>query len=108
MFSRLGLIPNVFRFKIFNRDLTKDEAKRIGATLTTRNEQQPCNLNDLLEDVAKLHDSKVKARSQAHQRIDSVVTALNTHAQVIDVFIQQQPDITAVVWGAVRFLIGVC
>lgn len=98
----------MFRLKIFNRDLTKDESKRIGTTLTTSNQHQPCDLNNLLDGVAKLQANRNKDRSEAHRRIDSVITALNQHAQVIDVFIQQPPDITAVVWGAVRFLIGVC
>jgi hypothetical protein len=101
------VLTYVFRHKIFNRDHTKDDAKRIGATLTTNNQHQPCNLEDLLEDAAKVQESWKKHRSDAHEQIDTVITAINQHAQVIDVLIQQQPDITAIVWGAIRFLIGV-
>ena len=36
-----------------------------------------------------------------------VFKIVDKYARVIDVFIQQQPDITAVVWGSVRFLIQV-
>jgi ABC-type transporter Mla subunit MlaD len=92
---------------MFNNNLTKDGAKKIGTTLTNNNQHPPCTLEDLLLDVTKLQKKRNKDRSDAQRRIDTVITAINQHAQVIDVLIQQQPDITAVVWGAIRFLIGV-
>jgi hypothetical protein len=99
----------MFRFnQLFNENLTNDEAKKIGTTLTTNNRQQPCTLEELLQDVTKLQESWKNDRSDTQRRIDTVITSINQHAQVIDVLIQQQPDITSVVWGAIRFLIGVC
>jgi hypothetical protein len=49
-----------------------------------------------------------KRHSKGQTKLEHALTAINQHAQVIDVLIQQQPDITALVWGAIRFLIGVC
>lgn len=68
----------------------------------------PCNIDDLLNTVVHLNEARIKNRSVAQTRIETALTAVNSHAKAIDVHIQQQPDITAVVWGAFRFLIGVC
>jgi len=76
--------------------------------LANNNQHPPCALEDLLLDVTKLQEQRNKDRSDAQRRIDTVITSINQHAQVIDVLIQQQPEITAVLWGAIRFLIGVC
>jgi hypothetical protein len=92
--------------QLFNTGLTSDASKRI--TTSTTNLHLPCTLDKLLRDAVKLKDSCANQRSPAQKRIEDVLTTINTNAQVIDVIIQQQPDITAVVWGAFRFLIGVC
>jgi hypothetical protein len=75
---------------------------------STNNQHLPCTLDDLLKDAIRLKESCANHRSPAQKRIKDVLTSINNNAQVIDVLIQQQPDITAVVWGAFRFLIGVC
>ncbi len=106
-FGGLWLI-HVSLDQLFNENLTNDEAKKIGTTLTTNNRQQPCTLQELLQDITKLQESWKKDCSDTQRRIDTVITTINQHAQVIDVLIQQQPDITSVVWGAIRFLVGVC
>lgn len=68
----------------------------------------PCKVDDLLETVVSLSETRKKARSKAQTRIETALIAISSHAKAIDVLIQQQPDITAVVWGAFRFLLGVC
>jgi hypothetical protein len=71
--------------------------------------QQPvCTLEDLLKEVVAIKINRDKRRSATQTKLEHALTAINQHAQVIDVLIQQQPDITALVWGAIRFLIGVC
>jgi hypothetical protein len=65
-------------------------------------------LDDLLKEVLDISVATNKRRSKAQTKLEEALTAINQHAQVIDVLIQQQPDITALVWGAIRFLIGVC
>ncbi|PMD60732.1 uncharacterized protein K444DRAFT_388061 [Hyaloscypha bicolor E] len=93
---------------LFNENLTNDEAKKIGTTSTTINHpQQPCTLEDLLQEVTKLQESWNNDRSDAQRRVDTVITTIDQHARVIDVLIKQQPDITSLVWGAIRFLIGI-
>ena len=65
-------------------------------------------MDDLLKEVLDISVATNKRRSKAQTKLEEALTAINQHAQVIDVLIQQQPDITALVWGAIRFLIGVC
>ena len=65
-------------------------------------------MDDLLKEVLDISVATNKRRSKAQTKLEEALKAINQHAQVIDVLIQQQPDITALVWGAIRFLIGVC
>ena len=100
--------PSLTRFQLFNGHLTSDARKKIATTLTSNHQHQPCTLGDLLKQADVLRDKNNKQRSAAQKQIESLLTTINQHAKVIDVLIQQQPDITALVWGAFRFLIGVC
>ncbi len=61
-----------------------------------------CLLASLLTTVD--HEKSKKGPIQVFNRLTKTI---NKYAKVVDVFIQQQPDITAVVWGTVRFLIQV-
>jgi hypothetical protein len=82
--------------------LTKDDKKRIDL----RSENIP--VIQTIEDIFKtsiqaksIHDRSRKGATGVFNKVSRIV---NKYAKVIDVFIQQQPDITAVVWGSVRFL----
>ncbi|PVH76933.1 hypothetical protein DL98DRAFT_280469 [Cadophora sp. DSE1049] len=92
---------------LFNQQLTSDPRKRIATTSTSNFQHGPCKVEDLLKTVVSLDETRKKNRSAAQSRIETALIAINSHAKAIDVLIQQQPDITAVVWGAFRFLIGV-
>jgi hypothetical protein len=94
--------------QLFNLQLTSDARKKITITSSTNNQHLPCTLDDLLQDAIRLKESCANHRSPAQKWIEDVLTSINNNAQVIDVLIQQQPDITAIVWGAFRLLIGVC
>jgi hypothetical protein len=102
--SSLRLTP----LQLFNLQLTSDARKKITTSSSPNNQHLPCTLDDLLKDAIRLKESCVNHRSPAQKWVEDVLTSINTNAQVIDVLIQQQPDITAVLWGAFRFLIGVC
>jgi len=101
----------------FNESLTKDPRKRIlPATTTTTGSPlsspsnkhvAACTLEELLEEVRNIEAQCTGQQSTRRRRVEGLLVTINEHARVIDVLIQQQPDITAVVWGAVRFLIGV-
>jgi len=93
--------------KRFNQDLTRDPSKRITAPLTSNHQHRPCTLADLLAQVHDNHETCVKERLPAQIHVQNILTTINEHARVIDILIQQQPDITSIVWGAFRFLIGV-
>lgn len=102
-------IPTPFErgTKLFNENLTSDSKKRIATTLTSNRQHQPCSLADLIGSAEECKNKNIKQRSPTRKYIENIVTTFNQHAQVIDVLVQQSPDITAVVWGAFRFLIGV-
>lgn len=93
-------------FKLFNANLTSDSRKKITSALASNHQHQRCTLDDLLSQVDKYKKRKLQ-RSTTLNHIENIITTLDQHAKVVDVLIQQQPDITAIVWGAVRFLIGV-
>jgi hypothetical protein len=93
--------------QIFDCYLTSDNSKRIGSASAVQGQHQSCKLEELLGEASKLQQSNAGQRSVAQQRIEDVITAINQHARVIDVLIQQQPDITSIIWGAFRCLIGV-
>ncbi|KAH6684704.1 hypothetical protein B0J14DRAFT_573414 [Halenospora varia] len=93
---------------IFNKELTSDPKKKISITSPSNNSQHaPCKLEDLLATAGELQKERDGKRSRTRLRVERVIKTINEHSKVIDVLIQQQPDITAVVWGAFRFLIGV-
>ncbi len=48
-----------------------------------------------------------RTRGGSIEVLSRLTKTINKYAKVVDVFIQQQPDITAIVWGTVRFLIQV-
>ncbi|KAH9210609.1 hypothetical protein DL95DRAFT_448675 [Leptodontidium sp. 2 PMI_412] len=95
--------------ELFNQQLTLDPRKRITNTSTSASNSQhvPCKFEDLLKTVVSLNEARKQSRSTATTRIETALIAINSHANAVDVLIQQQPDITAVVWGAFRFLIGI-
>ncbi|KAL2064379.1 hypothetical protein VTL71DRAFT_4873 [Oculimacula yallundae] len=93
---------------LFNSQLTSDPKKRIESETASTSPQVPsCRLEDLLKTVVSLSDKRKTSQSVARSRIETALVAINSHAKAIDVLIQQQPDITAIVWGAFRFLLGV-
>jgi hypothetical protein len=60
-----------------------------------------------LYEIEKVQKSRNREQSALWKRVSEGLLAINEHAKAIDVLIQQQPDITALVWGATRFLIAV-
>ncbi|KAG4416219.1 hypothetical protein IFR04_010622 [Cadophora malorum] len=85
--------------ELFNQHLTSDSRKRIANTPTSNTQHMPCKVDDLLETVVSLSETRKKARSTAQTRIETALIAISSHAKAIDVLVQQQPDITAVVAG---------
>jgi hypothetical protein len=81
--------------------------KKRSSNPSSNDQHQSCTLDDLLKEVVEISSVSNRRRSKAQTKLEHALTAINQHAKVIDVLIQQQPDITALVWGAIRFLIGV-
>jgi hypothetical protein len=89
----------------FNDTLHHGDKKRI--QLGTESVSEIKEVKKLFETAqnAKLqHDEGRKGYSGYPRKI---LKEIHKYAQVVDVFIQQQPEITAVIWGSIRFLIQV-
>jgi hypothetical protein len=82
-----------------------DDKKRINTAVL--NEQNIGGIAELLNAIgiarAKFHGTRGVHEAVAHK----IAHTLNRYAAVVDVMIQQQPNITAVVWGSIRFLLQV-
>jgi hypothetical protein len=82
--------------------LTKDDKKRID--LGSENIPVIQTIEDIFKTSMQAYLIHDRSRKGAFEVLNKVSKIVNRYAKVIDVFIQQQPDITAVVWGSVRFL----
>jgi hypothetical protein len=96
------------RHKIFNKNLTQDPKKRIDASHVQGN-IAACGVRDLVAAAASLQDQSPcnTRKGPWRERLERIIQAANKYAAVVDVMVQHQPHITALVWGAIRLLIGV-
>ena len=85
--------------------MTKDDKKKID--LGSENFPVIQTIEDIFKTSLQANLSHDRSREGATDVFNKVFKIVDKYAKVIDVFIQQQPDITAVVWGSVRFLIQV-
>ena len=94
-------------FQIFNETLTKDEKKRIATSTNNTHPIISCTLNDLLKETEAAKEKYFGEMGPFRKKIESILATIEQYAHVIDVLIQHHPDITALVWGSMRGLIGV-
>ena len=94
-------------FQIFNDTLTKDEKKRIGTSTNNKHSIISCTLNDLLKETETANEKYFDEPGPFRKKVESILTTIEQYAHIIDVLIQHHPDITALVWGSMRGLIGV-
>ncbi|MCJ1419054.1 hypothetical protein MMC32_005405 [Xylographa parallela] len=90
----------------FNETLTPGSNKRINI-LNPGNGHQLCNIRDLLDSAQEAERKCSASRGSIRSFLEAVVKAANRYAAVVDVLVQQQPDIVALVWGAVRLLVNI-
>ena len=94
------------RSQIFNTRLTKDPRKKItGPRL--KSETNACSLAQLVKATEEAHRVCYSKQTPGIARFQQILLAINKHALVADVLIQHQPQVTALVWGSIRFLIQV-
>ncbi len=91
--------------QIYNSTLTKDDKKRINIG---KLEGHPMtDLVSMLETARQAKSLSDARRSDFQQKAESFMTVFNRYAACVDVMIQQSPETTAIVWGSIRFLMGV-
>jgi hypothetical protein len=73
----------------------------------------PCSsANDLLEGLKKLE--VITKQSQRHcgnlllSQVKKFSERLQPYFEIVDIFIQSNPQFTAIVWGALRLVLKVC
>jgi hypothetical protein len=89
----------------FNKTLTKDDKKRIN--IAVLKEQNIGGIAELLNAIG-LVKAKFHGTRGVHEAVvQKIAHTLSQYAAVVDIMIQQQPNITAVVWGSIRFLLQV-
>jgi hypothetical protein len=66
-----------------------------------------CKFGELLDDVINAKQKCDDSRSGFQEKLEGLINAIQPYAPVIDVLIQQQPNITSIVWDGLRFLLGV-
>jgi hypothetical protein len=90
---------------MFNKTLTKDDKKRIN--IAVLNEQNIGGISELLNAIG-IAEAKFHGTRGVHEAvIQKIADTLSRYAAVLDVIIQQQSNITAVIWGSIRFLLQV-
>ncbi|KAH7258919.1 uncharacterized protein BKA55DRAFT_294039 [Fusarium redolens] len=62
---------------------------------------------ELIQIAQTAHANSSKQRGTAKDIFYKIVFYFERHSQVIDVFIQQEPKFTAIVWGSIRYLLWV-
>lgn len=92
-------------FQIFNFTLTRDDKKRIDTK--TMGEHPTSSLKTLLESATQAKEASDASGSTFRKKAEHFVTVFHDYATCVDAMIQQSPEITSVVWGSIRFLMGV-
>ena len=92
-------------FQIFNSTLTRDDKKRIDVRATR--DHPTSSLKTLPDSAMQAKEASDASRSTFRKGAERFVAVFHKYAICVDVMIQQSPEITSVVWGSIRFLMGV-
>jgi hypothetical protein len=107
--SYLSCVPNCGQAEISSQiynEFTQDSKKKIDIT-NLENNHPLCSLRELAQATKQAREKCYGARNSWLKGVRRVIQALHKFAPVIDSFVQNQPHITALVWGCFRFLIQV-
>lgn len=92
-------------YQIFNSSLTKDDKKRLDTNAAERHPTS--SIEQILESARKAKSVSDKQRGTFQQKAETILAVFHKYAICFDVMIQQSPEVTSIVWGSVRFLMGV-
>ena len=66
-----------------------------------------CNIQDLLSATISARAECDGKRTGFQRKLEIIISSLQQYSPIINVLTQQDTDITVIVWGALRLLIGV-
>ncbi|CAN9202013.1 unnamed protein product [Alternaria alternata] len=92
--------------KIFNTTLTSDPKKIIYAS-QANSSYVSSNYKDVLEAATKCTRDGPRDKSEFRKTMESALLIFNQYAVSIDVLVQHQPHVTALIWGSIRTLIQI-
>jgi len=92
--------------QIFNTTLTSDPKKIIYASRTNPSYVSSA-YTEIQEEATKCIQDGLGDRSEFRKTMESSLLTFNQYATSIDVLVQHQPHVTALIWGAIRTLIQV-
>jgi hypothetical protein len=92
--------------QIFNTTLTKDP-KKVIQTFAPSLEYDSASFATVVDTAKYSIVACPKDRSEIRKSLESCLLIFNQYSQSIDILIQHQPYITALIWGSVRTLMQV-
>jgi len=66
-----------------------------------------CSLTEVLQAARDAKDKCDRGRSTFRAKMEALLLIFSEYCVTIDIMVEHQPHITALVWGAIRFLISV-
>ncbi|CCT73958.1 uncharacterized protein FFUJ_09206 [Fusarium fujikuroi IMI 58289] len=95
------------RNKLKKRTLGAEVDKTIQALNDTQPSRTVQTVDELIRIAKETYGNYQKQRGAAEKVFFNIASYFERHSQVIDVFIQQEPKFTALIWGSIRYLLQV-
>lgn len=93
--------------QLYNVTLTEDPKKKIDLSQPLSETHPVATLEELIKFTQEAKSKCDENRWPMSSTVDSMLKCFGTYALVIDVMIQEQPHVTALVWGGIRALLSV-
>lgn len=93
--------------KIFNTSLTRDPKKRIEIAAFANGSSSGQTLQSCISDAENARTKYADTIGPVQRNLEKVFERIQVYSSIVDVAIQHDPHITALVWGAVRLILQV-
>lgn len=103
--------PNPWQtaIEIFNTKLTKDPKKQIDLeAIKSRSPSTDYSLQAYIKDAENAKNNCVDKIGVVQRSLENTFDRLQAYATIVDVAIQHDPHVTALVWGAIRLILQAC
>lgn len=93
--------------QIFNTKLTKDPSKIFSVSGNAHQSIQ-YRSEDIIEELESAKRLGEASHSGFRGKLKTLLLMFNDYAKPIDIMVQHQPHVTALVWGSLRALMHAC